>query len=187
MVSYIKRTVGWGRLIIHHAPSLPQLWKQQLLNILFWALPDDELSAVFRAAVLRLVKIKVGEGAMVRQGVRITGHKLSLGVLSSVGACSHLDCRDDQIIISNHAILSPRVTIVTANHELNGELGRLGKIKPAPVFIDEGAWLCCGCIILPGVTVGARSVVAAGAVVTHDVPENTMVAGVPAKVVKHLD
>ncbi len=54
------------------------------------------------------------------------------------------------------------------------------------IRIGDGAWVGAGCIILPGVHVGAGSVVAAGAVVSRDVPSNSLVAGVPARVVREL-
>ena len=63
---------------------------------------------------------------------------------------------------------------------------KLIETKLAPIIIEEGAWVTVGAIILPGVTVGINSVVAAGAVVTKDVPPYTVVGGVPAKVIKHL-
>ena len=56
-----------------------------------------------------------------------------------------------------------------------------------PVHIEENAWLGANATILPGVTVGKNAIVAAGAVVTKDVPANTIVAGIPARVIKHLD
>jgi len=55
-----------------------------------------------------------------------------------------------------------------------------------PIKVEQGAWVTMGAIILPGVTVGRNSVVAAGAVVTKDVPPYTMVAGIPARVIKEL-
>ena len=55
-----------------------------------------------------------------------------------------------------------------------------------PVLIGENAWLGANSTILPGVTVGRNAVVAAGAVVTKDVPANTVVAGVPAKIIKEI-
>ncbi len=57
----------------------------------------------------------------------------------------------------------------------------------APVIIEDNAWIAIGAIILPGVTVGRNSIVAAGAVVDADVPAFTMVGGVPAKVIRRLN
>ena len=57
--------------------------------------------------------------------------------------------------------------------------------KDAPVRVGSGSWLGHGCVVLPGVTVGEHVAVAAGAVVTHDVPAFSVVAGVPARVIRH--
>lgn len=57
----------------------------------------------------------------------------------------------------------------------------------APVIMRKNAWITIGAILLPGVTIGEGAIVAAGAVVTEDVPPNTMVGGIPAKVIKKLD
>ncbi len=62
-----------------------------------------------------------------------------------------------------------------------------GEDKYKDIRIGSGAWLCAGCIILPGVTIGERCLVAAGAVVTKDTEPKTLVAGVPAVVKKHYE
>jgi acetyltransferase-like isoleucine patch superfamily enzyme len=54
------------------------------------------------------------------------------------------------------------------------------------VTIKENAWIGIGVVICPGVTIGKNAVVAAGAVVTKDVPDNVMVGGIPAKVIKNI-
>ncbi len=63
---------------------------------------------------------------------------------------------------------------------------KLVEVNIAPIKIKRGAWITVGSIILPGVTVGENAVVAAGAVVTKDVPPYTLVGGVPAKIIKNL-
>lgn len=63
---------------------------------------------------------------------------------------------------------------------------KLVETKIAPIKIEQGAWVTAGAIILPGVTIGKNSIVAAGAVVTKDVPPYTLVGGVPAKIIKNL-
>ena len=60
-------------------------------------------------------------------------------------------------------------------------------LSPGKVVIEENAWIGIGAIICPGVTIGRNAVVAAGAVVTKDVPDNVVVASVPAKIIKKID
>lgn len=62
---------------------------------------------------------------------------------------------------------------------------RLGT-KPASVIIKDGVFIGMSCHIMKGVTIGENAIVAAGSIVTHDVPPNTVVAGVPAKIIKTL-
>jgi acetyltransferase-like isoleucine patch superfamily enzyme len=76
--------------------------------------------------------------------------------------------------------------LITGAHQIGDEYQRARDLNPEPINIEEGVWLGARCIILPGVTVGRGAVVAAGAIVTKDVPPNKLVAGVPAKVIKSL-
>lgn len=97
-------------------------------------------------------------------------------------ACSFLDLGG--IIIEDDVLVGPRVNITSENHPV--EVANRKTMVPGTVVIKRNAWIGAAATLLPGVTVGENSVVAAGAVVTKDVPENTVVAGVPAKVVKEL-
>ncbi|AKR10009.1 hypothetical protein ICM_02299 [Bacillus cereus BAG1X2-3] len=86
------------------------------------------------------------------------------------------------IHIGDNCMIGMNVTIATLNHGLT--LKTRNTTYASPVTIGENVWIGSSATILPGVTIGNNSVVAAGAVVTKDVPENTVVAGVPATVVK---
>src|SRR5690625_859263 len=88
------------------------------------------------------------------------------------------------ITIGNGALIGMNVTIATLNHGLS--LDTRNTTYSSPVVIGENVWIGSNATILPGVTIGVNSVVAAGAVVTKDVPKDTVVAGVPAKVVKDI-
>lgn len=81
-------------------------------------------------------------------------------------------------------MLAPGVKIATINHDYNNRhtIYTYGK-----VLIKKNAWIGLGATITPGVTIGENAVVAAGSVVTKDVPDNAVVGGVPAKVIKMLD
>ncbi|WP_454193273.1 DapH/DapD/GlmU-related protein [Paenibacillus sp. Marseille-Q7038] len=89
------------------------------------------------------------------------------------------------IRIGDGSLIGMNVTIATLNHGLSIETRNV--TYSSPVVIGENVWIGSSATILPGVTVGDNAVVAAGAVVTKDVPANTVVAGVPAKAIKKID
>lgn len=89
--------------------------------------------------------------------------------------------------IGNYVMIGPNVLITTVNHPLSpkGRRAHLGQAKS--VAIGNDVWIGGNCTILPGVTVGNNVVIAAGAVVTKDVPDNCVVGGVPAKLIKKIE
>jgi len=97
-------------------------------------------------------------------------------------ACSFLDMGG--ITIEDHVLLGPKVNLITENHPLDPADRRSLICKP--IVIKRNAWIGAAATILPGVTVGENAVVAAGAVVAKDVPANTIVGGVPAKIIKAI-
>jgi acetyltransferase-like isoleucine patch superfamily enzyme len=98
-------------------------------------------------------------------------------------ACSFLDMGG--ITIEDHVLIGPRVNLVTENHPLDP--GDRRALVTKPVIIKRNAWIGAGATVLPGVTIGENSVVAAGAVVSKDVPANVVVGGIPAKIIKSLN
>ena len=89
------------------------------------------------------------------------------------------------IFIGDGALIGHGVVLATLNHDLDPE--KRQQLHPAPIRIGKRVWIGANATVLPGVTVGDDSVVAAGAVVNRDVPAKTVVGGVPAKVIKKLD
>ena len=89
------------------------------------------------------------------------------------------------ITIGDECLIGHHTVIATLNHEEQPE--RRGDLHPAPVIIGNQVWIGANATILPGVTIGDGAIVAAGAVVTKDVPANTVVGGVPARVIKQID
>lgn len=96
--------------------------------------------------------------------------------------CTFLDLGG--ITIEDDVFIGPKVSLVTENHPLNPEY-RKGLICE-PILIKRNAWIGANTTILAGVTIGRNAVVAAGAVVSKDVPDNAVVGGVPAKIIKQI-
>jgi acetyltransferase-like isoleucine patch superfamily enzyme len=97
-------------------------------------------------------------------------------------ACSFLDMGG--ITIEDNVLIGPKVNLITENHPLNPADRRA--LICEPIVIKRNAWIGAAATILYGVTIGENSIVAAGAVVTSDVPPNSIVGGVPAKFIKNI-
>lgn len=97
-------------------------------------------------------------------------------------ACSFLDMGG--ITIEDEVLIGPKVNLITENHPLN-PADRKSLISK-PILIKRNAWIGANASIMPGVTIGENAVVAAGAVVSRDVPDNSIVGGVPAKLIKQI-
>ena len=98
-------------------------------------------------------------------------------------ACSFLDMGG--ITLEDNVLIGPKVNLITENHHLNPNDRKSLVCKP--IVIKRNAWIGAAATILPGVTIGENSIVAAGSVVTADVAPNTVVGGIPAKYIKKLD
>lgn len=88
------------------------------------------------------------------------------------------------IYIKNNVFIGHNVVLVTLNHDINPKTR--GNITPKPIIINDDVWIGSNATILPGVEIGTCSIVAAGSVVTKNVPSNVMVAGVPARIIKKI-
>lgn len=88
--------------------------------------------------------------------------------------------------IADDVMIGPNVSIITTGHPLEPSQRRAAVIAK-PVVIERNVWIAAGAIIIGGVTIGENSVVAAGSVVTKDVPPNTLVGGNPARVIRPID
>lgn len=98
--------------------------------------------------------------------------------------CTILDVA--KVKIGDNVLIGPNVSIYTAGHPIHADTRKTGYEYGAPITIGDNVWIGGNSIILPDVTVGSNSVIAAGSVVTKDVPEWTVVAGNPARVIKEI-
>ena len=92
------------------------------------------------------------------------------------------------VTIGHHVNLAQGITVTALNHKFKNPDIRIDEqgVSTKPVVIGNDIWVGANAVILPGITIGDHSVIAAGAIVTKDVPPHSLVAGVPAKVIKQI-
>ncbi|MCB0185429.1 MAG: acyltransferase [Caldilineaceae bacterium] len=120
--------------------------------------------------------------------IRTLGVGLHVGSNSAIGAYSYIGAQGG-VTIGQNVIMGPRVSIHSENHKYAAPTLpiRLQGESRKGIAIGDDCWIGAGAIILDGVTIGQGSVIAAGSVVTKDVPEKAVVAGVPARIVRFRD
>jgi acetyltransferase-like isoleucine patch superfamily enzyme len=129
----------------------------------------------------------VGKGCSISRRASLHDpQNISIGDDVHVGPqCRLWASANAKLTLEDNALLGPGVTIITASHGTSDLTVTMNKQPEteADVRIGRGAWLCANAVILPGITVHEEAIVAAGAVVTKDVPPFAIAAGVPARVV----
>ena len=143
--------------------------RNKILRLIFPFVPNG-----IRITILRLTGSKVGKDVIITPHTKIS---------CRLGLEHHLTIEDRAAIGADHLILTsdPGKSILLKNKIEHPFVDVIGSI-----VIKKDAWLGTGSIILPNVTIGERAIVGAGAVVTKDVPPDTVVAGVPARVIRKL-
>jgi maltose O-acetyltransferase len=81
------------------------------------------------------------------------------------------------VTLADHVSVGHEVMFLTAKHEAGDGNRRAGPVQPAPIIVEEGAWIGARAVIMPGVRVGAGAVIGASVVVSEDIPAQTMVVG----------
>lgn len=154
--------------------SMPRVWAKRLTTMM----------SLIRSILVR--KRLVYKGALI-------GPQTFLGKVSIIGKVSRLQVGDEcafgkvsialhaGVHIGNRVVINDHVMLLTGTHDVSDP--RWG-LKTEGIKIGDYAWVAQGAIILPGITIGNGAVVGAGAVVTHDVPDYTIVVGNPAKPLK---
>jgi len=163
-----------------------KLW---VVNLLLRLLPIN-VGAHLRALFYRLAGFRIGADCkFLDRATFDTGEnpypRLILSRRVQIGIGCHFSL-NGTVTLGDNVVLGHYVRILTDTHLLGPEARRCGERVALPVTVEDGVWIASNVTILPGVTIGRGSVVAAGAVVRDDVRPNSLVAGVPARVVRAL-
>ena len=140
-----------------------------------------------RSSILKDILGSFGENVIIWPPFNcIYGENIHLGnnVFFNLN-CMFID--NNRVQIGDHAMFGPGVQIYTAAHPLDAASRNQRWEVTKPVTVGNSVWIGGSAILLPGVTIGDKSVIGAGAVVTKDVPPNVVVAGNPAQIIREID
>jgi maltose O-acetyltransferase len=152
-------------------------------------LPNGQECRRFRGSLCKYIFKKVGKNVNVKRGAFFgSGKNIIIGDNSDIGLKAYIAGIDGGggLIIGDNVMMAPEVTILTLSHncsDINMPINLQGD-HPSNVTIMDDVWIGYRAIILPGVNIGKGSVIGAGAVVTKDVPEFSVMGGVPAKLIR---
>jgi acetyltransferase-like isoleucine patch superfamily enzyme len=158
---------------------------EMIMQILF-ALPRYKLFISLKKGLLCLMGAKIGQNVVIYPGVWIIPGK-NLIIEDNVDLAKDvLITTTGGVFIGQRTLIGYRTQLLSANHSIPpaGEPFPVSGDKYEKIIIKNDVWIGANCIIMPGVTVGEGAVVAAGSVVTKDVLPNSIVGGVPAKLIK---
>ena len=161
---------------------LATLRRDIIVNMLLgsWLVPPP-----LRVSALRRFGMHLGEGVNVRARCFFGGTDVQMGARTFVNYGCFFD-NSASIVLGSDCQLGMEVMLCTSSHELGPASRRAGADAPAPIVVGPGCWLGARSTLLPGATLGAGCVIAAGSVVTGECPPNGLYAGVPAKRVRDL-
>lgn len=133
-------------------------------------------------------EVRIESGSILSLGDEHNGYgSLTVGDRCWIGQYNNIRTGGADITIGNNCLISQFCSVIGTNHGLEKDC----LVKDAPamssksgVQVGDDVWLGAGCVLLPGVTIGAGAVIGANSVVTHNVPENEVWAGVPAQKIK---
>ena len=158
-----------------------------MVFFVFWLIPPTRFFA-FKRRLLCWCGADIGVNVRISSSARfLTTGNISIGDNTWIGHECLIIGGGADVSIGANCDLGPRISLVTGTHVLMSEgISAAGDGHSEAIFLEDGVWIGASVTVLGGVTIGAGSMVAAGSLVRENVPANTVVAGVPAKVVRTL-
>lgn len=158
------------------------MFKNYMIELIYHYVPNHIIAKIPSYKIRhcyykKILKIRIGPGSSIHMNNFIFKGELSIGEKTTINRSCHLDARGT-IIIGNNVSISPDVCLITADHDINSQDFCY---RRKAIFIDDYVFIGTRAIILPGIRIGKGAVICAGAVVSKDVTDFTIVAGVPAK------
>ena len=181
----LKRLLDW--IIMNQVQTRPRWYVRMLAPLYQHRGRHSKIHASVRMDTPPYRRFSLGQYSVVESGACINNAvgDVIIGDHTRIGLHNTVI---GPVTIGNHVNLAQGITVTALNHNFENVELRIDEqgVSTNPVAIADDVWIGANAVVLPGVSIGSHSVVAAGAVVTKDVPAHTLVAGVPAKIIRRL-
>jgi acetyltransferase-like isoleucine patch superfamily enzyme len=149
-------------------------------------LPPTRCFAI-RRVLFRAAGLRVAHGVSIVGGARFHFSNVSIGESTWVGTQTQfVSSANSWIHIGANVDVAPGVLFNTGSHDLGSHSRRAGRTYSKTITIGDGTWIGMGAIVLDGTSVGDGCVIAAGAVVRGEFPDDVLIGGMPARVIRQL-
>jgi len=181
----LKRMLDW--IIMNQVQTRPRWYVRMLAPLYQHRGRHSKIHASVRMDTPPYRRFSLGQYSVVESGACINNAvgDVIIGDHTRIGLHNTVI---GPVTIGNHVNLAQGITVTALNHNFENVELRIDEqgVSTNPVTIADDVWIGANAVVLPGVSIGSHSVVAAGAVVTKDVPAHSLVAGVPAKIIRRL-
>ena len=181
----LKRLLDW--IIMNQVQTRPRWYVRMLAPLYQHRGRHSKIHASVRMDTPPYRRFSLGQYSVVESGACINNAvgDVIIGDHTRIGLHNTVI---GPVTIGNHVNLAQGITVTALNHNFENVELRIDEqgVSTNPVTIADDVWIGANAVVLPGVSIGSHSVVAAGAVVTKDVPAHSLVAGVPAKIIRKL-
>jgi acetyltransferase-like isoleucine patch superfamily enzyme len=181
----LKRLLDW--IIMNQVQTRPRWYVRMLAPLYQHRGRHSKIHASVRMDTPPYRRFSLGQYSVVESGACINNAvgDVIIGDHTRIGLHNTVI---GPVTIGNHVNLAQGITVTALNHNFDNVELRIDEqgVSTNPVAIADDVWIGANAVVLPGVSIGSHSVVAAGAVVTKDVPAHSLVAGVPAKIIRRL-
>jgi maltose O-acetyltransferase len=152
------------------------------LRMSIYPVEEVKLRAIFYKLLLK----RCGWGTTIDRYVNIRGKSnVTIGEYCAINSFIHIWAGNSGVLIGDRVMIASHTAITTLTHDYQAINMRFAPAMDKPIRIGDDVWIGTHAVILPGVNIGKGAVIGAGSIVTKDVPENAIVAGIPARIVKY--
>ncbi|EKE41455.1 hypothetical protein ENUP19_0305G0035 [Entamoeba nuttalli] len=182
-VEFEEKCSAEGKICYFKLPELAE--EAKILNDKMFDF-NNERDFTKRQEIIKTIVKSIGENSVIFPPFRCSkGRFITIGNNTVINVnCYIID--GIPITIGNNVMIAANVSILGGTHSTDPIIRNYGTVYRKPVTIEDGAWIGCGAKILPGVRIGKNAVVGAGSVVTHDIPDNMVAVGNPARVKRRV-